>query len=180
MNRDLSEAAPAGHSGWLNKLRALPASIGQRWPRRLTLRRPRLSRLRLAVLGVIAVLFVLWAAAAISSISVYSTQLVVVEGNAIGIPPTDDDGFMDFGDVPFGGYLERSIQFQNNGRIPTAVMILEWGGVRDLVGLSDAFFTLDPGDEKVVTFQARPPASAEAKEYTGKVIVVRVPWWTPW
>ncbi len=59
-------------------------------------------------------------------------------------------------------------------------MILEWGGVRDLVGLSDAFFTLDPGEEKVVTFEARPPASAEAKAYTGKVIVVRVPWWTPW
>ncbi len=163
MNRDLAQAAPAGRSGWLSRLR---------------LRRPRMTRLRWAVVGVIAVLFVLWVAVAVSSISVYSTQMVVVDGNAIGIPPPDE--FLDFGDVPYGGYLERSILFQNNGRIPTAVMILEWGGVRDLVGLSDAFFTLDPGDEKVVTFKARPPASAEAKEYTGKVIVVRVPWWTPW
>ncbi len=129
-------------------------------------------------MGVIAVLFVLWVAVAVSSISVYSTQMVVVDGSAIGIPPPDEN--LDFGDVPYGGYLERSILFENNGRIPTAVMILEWGGVRDLVGLSDAFFTLDPGEEKVVTFEARPPASAEAKAYTGKVIVVRVPWWTPW
>ena len=178
MNRDLSQEAPADRSGWLNKLGALPASIGRRLPRRLTLRRPRLTRLRLAILGVIGVLFVIWAAVAISSTSIYSTQLVVVDGNAIGIPPPDNS--LDFGDVPPGGYLERSMQFENNGSIPTAVMILEWGGVRDLVGLSDAFFTLDPGDEKVVTFEARPPASAEAKKYTGKVVVVRVPWWLPW
>ena len=146
------------------------------WPR-LRLGRPRVTRLRLAVLSVAALMLLLWAAIAVRSTSIYSTQVLVVDSEAIGIPPPDER--LDFGDIPRGGSVERSIQFQNNGRIPTGVVILEWGSIRDLMSVSDAFFSLDPGDEKRVTFETASPASGEAKKYSGKVIVMRAPWWWP-
>ncbi len=179
MAKDISQGAPSG-TPRSRKLPDLWGSLARRWPRRLRLGRPRLTRLRLAVLAVVVVLLVLWAAVAVSSTSTYSAQVVVVEGGAVGIPPPND---LDFGDLPVGAAAERKIAFENNGRIPTAVVILEWGGIRDLMGISDAFFVLDPGDEKEVTFTVDPPPSAlsgEAKKYTGRVIVLRVPWWTPW
>ncbi len=152
-------------------------SLTQRRARRLRLGRPRITRLRLAVLGTVVVLLVVWAAVAVSSTSTYSAQVLVVADRAIGIPPPNG---LDFGDVPLGDSAEKRIAFENNGRVPTGVMILEWGSIRDLLKMDDAFFILDPGDEKEVTFAVRPPASAEAKRYSGRVIVVRVPWWWPW
>ena len=182
MARDIAEGAPTGPPmGRAERPRNLWRSLAQRWPRRLRLGRPRLTRLRLAVLGVAMVLVVLWAAVAVTSTSIYSAKVLVVPPEtAIGLPPLSE---LDFGDLPVGTASEKKIAFENNGRIPTAVMILEWGGIRDLMGISDAFFVLDPGDEKEITFRVQPPPSAvsgEAKEYSGRVIVVRVPWWTPW
>lgn len=177
MARDISEDVPTGPPGRAETLRDMWRSLARRWPRRLRLRRPRMTRLRWAVLGLVALLLVLWGAVAVASTSIYSARVLVVEGGAVGIPPPNG---LDFGDLPRGGSLERSILFENNGRIPTGVMIVEWGGIGGLLGISDAFFTLDPGDEKQVTFEASPPRSAEAKKYSGRVIVVRVPWWTPW
>ncbi len=181
MASDMSEGAPVGPPlGRAGRLRDLWRSLAQHWPQRLRLGRPRITRLRLAVLGVIVVLLVLWGAVAVTSTSTYSAQVVVIEGTALGIPPPEA---LDFGDLPVGSAAEKTIAFENNGRVPTAVMIIEWGGIRDLMGISDAFFTLDPGDEKEVTFTVDPPPSAlsgEAKKDTGRVIVVRVPWWTPW
>lgn len=180
MARDISEGLPTDPPRRAGRLRDLWGSLAQRWPRRLRLGRPRLTRLRLAVLGVVVVLLVLWGAVAVASTSIYSAQVLVVEGGGIGIPPPEQ---LDFGDLPVGASSEKKIFFENNGRVPTAVVILEWGGIRDLMGISDAFFVLDPGEEKEVTFRVEPPPSAlsgEEKAYSGKVIVVRIPWWTPW
>ena len=180
MARDVSEGLPTGPPGRARRLRDFWGSLAERWPRRLRLRRPRLTRLRLAVLGVVVVLVVLWGAVAVASTSIYSAQVVVVEGGAVGIPPPND---LDFGDLPPRAVAEKKIAFENNGRVPTGVLIIEWGGIGDLMAISDAFFTLDPGDEKEVTFTVDPPPSAlsgEAKKYSGRVIVVQVPWWTPW
>jgi hypothetical protein len=184
MARDVSEEGlPTGPPGRDRRLRDLWGALARRWPRRLRLSRPRITRLRLAVLGVIVVLVVLWGAVAVASTSIYSAQVLVVDSGGIGIPPPTET--LDFGDVPPDATVNRVIQFENNGRVPTGVMILEWGGIGDLMGISDAFFTLDPGDEKEVTFDVTPPRSAlaqgdEEKEYSGRVIVLRVPWWTPW
>jgi hypothetical protein len=164
-NVDTLEAAPAG---WA------------RWPRRLRITRPRLTRLRLAVIGTVIVLLILWAAVAASATSIYSAQVVVVEGGALGIPPPRG---LDFGDLPPQSASEKKISFENNGNISTGVMVLEWGGIRDLMSVSDAFFTLDSGEQKDVTFRVEPPPTAvsgEDQKYTGKVVVVRVPVWWPW
>ena len=182
MARDIAEGAPTGPPmGRAERPRNLWGSLAQRWPRRLRLGRPRLTRVRLAVLSVAVVLVALWAAVAVTSTSIYTATVVVVPvGEASGLPPPSQ---MDFGELPTGIASEKKIVFENNGRVPTAVMILEWGGIRDLMGISDAFFVLDPGDEREITFRVEPPPSAvsgEAKEYSGRVIVVRVPWWTPW
>jgi len=136
-------------------------------------RLPKITVRRLIVAGVLLGV-VAWLFAVVSSVTVYSTQLVVVDGNAIGIPPPTAS--LDFGDVPRGGQLERSIRFENSGIMPTAVLVIEWGGARDFTRVSDASFSLGPGEEKTVTFDARPPASAPAKAYKGKVIVLRIPW----
>ncbi len=177
MAKDTAEGAPAGLAGWLDGLRRLKrGSLTPPWPR-LRLGRPRITRLRLAVLGVAAALLLLWGAVAVRSTSTYSAQVLVAKGTAIGIPPPND---LDFGDVPRGTPTEKQITFENSGRVPTGVVILEWGSIRDLLKIGDAFFILDPGDEKKVSFKVAPPASAEAKKYSGRVIVVRVPWWWPW
>ena len=174
MANDMSTDSPAGRG---RLFRGLWGSIAQRWPRRLRLGRPRLTRLRLAVLGVVLVLLFLWGAVAVSSTSIYSAQVVVVESGSIGIPPPND---LDFGDLPSGAAAEKKIAFENNGRVPTGVVILESGGIRDLLQVGDAFFTLDPGDDREITFTLEPPPSASQKKYSGKVIVIRAPWWTPW
>ena len=177
MARDMSTEIPPRRA---QRLRDLWGSLAQRIPRRLRLGRPRVTRLRLAVLGVVVVLVILWGAVAVSSTSIYSAQVLVVEGGGVGIPPPEQ---LDFGDLPVGAASEKRIFFKNNGRVPTAVVILEWGGIRDLMGISDAFFVIDPGDEREITFRVEPPPSAlsgEEKAYSGKVIVVRIPWWTPW
>jgi hypothetical protein len=153
-------------------------AVVNRWPWRLTVQRPRLSRWRLAALAGVGILLAMWAAIVVSSITIYSAQVLVTDGAAIGIPPPDER--LDFGDVPRADRVERGITFTNHGRIPTAVMILEWGGIRDLLHVSDAFFTLDPGEERKIRFHVQPPASAETTKYSGKVIVVRAPWWWPW
>lgn len=178
MAKDMSTDSAAGHG----RIRDLWGAIAQRWPRRLRLRRPRVTRLRLAVLAVVAVLLLLWGAVAVASTSIYSAQVLVVEGGSVGIPPPND---LDFGDLPVAGGSQKKIVFENNGRVPTGVMILEWGGIRDLMKISDAFFTLDPGDEREITFTVEPPPSslpegAAEKGYSGKVVVIRAPWWWPW
>ena len=178
MARDMSTDRPAGRG---RLIRNLWGSIAQRWPRRLRLHRPRLTRLRLAVLAGVAVLVFLWGAAAVASTTTYSAQIVVVGvDQPVGLAPPV--GQLDFGDLPPGIASEKSIMFENSGRVPTAVMILEWGGIRDLLQVGDAFFTLDPGGKKEVVFKVEPPPSAvsgEAKEYSGRVIVIRAPWWWP-
>ncbi len=163
-------------AGLMRRLRELWDSLAQRWPRRLRPGKPRLTRLRLAVLSIVVLLLVLWGAVAVSSTSIYSAQVVVLDSPAIGVPPPEG---LDFGDIPRGNSAERKITFENNGRIPTAAVIVEWGGIRGLLKISDAFFTLDPGDKKEVAFRAEAPAGGEAKKYSGKVIVLRVPWWWP-
>lgn len=182
MAKDHPKNTSAVGAGWDQGLRGLWGSLwgglGQRWPRRLSLRRPRMTRWRLAVLGGIAALVLLWSAVAAASTSIYTARVQVVDGGAVGIPPPIQN--LDFGDVPRGASVERTILFENQGRIPTAVLLFEWGGPRDFMGIGDAFFLLDPGEEKKVRFEVSPPFSAESKTYSGRVIVLRVPWWWPW
>lgn len=141
------------------------------------LRVPRLRRWQMAALAVVAVLLLLWFGVSIASSRMYSAQMYVVEGGSIGIPPPIE---LDFGDLPRGMAIDRKITLKNNGFVPMRVTIVEWGNIRDFVDVSDAFFTLRPGEERTVTFTATSWLSAEAKKYSGKVLVAQVPWPFPW
>ncbi len=142
----------------------------------LRARLPRLTRARVVVAGVVILILLLWGAVIASSTSMYSAQVLVPEGGSIGIPPPRG---LDFGDVPRGASAEKRIQLENQGRLDTYVVVFTWGGIRDLLGVSDAFFNMKPGDERTLTFEASIPISAPQKKYTGRVFVVRLPWWWP-
>jgi hypothetical protein len=107
----------------------------------------------------------------------YSATVLVAEQGGIGIPPPNEE--LDFGDVSPGLNMSRHMVLKNEGNLDSYVVIISWGSIRDFMGISDAFFHLEPGNEKTVEFKVRPPAGAEAKRYSGRVLVVRVPWWWP-
>ncbi len=158
---------------WTDGVRSLAGRLplpGLRWPR--------LRRWQLIALGVLTLLFAMWAAVSISFSSTHSAQMYVVDGRAIGIPPPTEE--LDFGDVPLGVGMERKLTLENNSPIPTRVSIFVVGGIRDFIEIEDAFFTLGPGDKRTIVLEARSLVGAEAKKYTGRVVVVETPWPYPW
>ncbi len=139
-------------------------------------RLPRVTRMRVAVAGTVILILLVWGAVIARSTSIYSAQVLVPEGGAIGIPPPTG---LDFGDVPRGASAEKRIQLTNEGRLNTYVVVFTWGSIGDLLNVSDAFFNMKPGEKRTLTFEASIPISAPQKKYTGRVFVVRLPWWWP-
>jgi hypothetical protein len=112
------------------------------------------------------------------SATTYSaTVLVTTEENVIGISPYTDR--LDFGDLPQGGSATVPLTLENNSRVPTRFFIIATGDVRQFVRMSDAFFVLDPGESKEVTFTAAIPGTTEPKRYSGNVRIFKTPW-PPW
>jgi hypothetical protein len=168
-------ATPAG--GARARLRALwerlPAALRRR------LRLFRVTRWRLAVLGAVLLVVLAWGAVAVSSTTMYSTTVLFEEQEGgIGIPPPFES--LDFGDVPRGMSMHRDVILENNGKLDSYVLIFSWGGIRDFLSIDDAFFNIAPGEEHNVDFSVRAPANAPAERKSGRVFVVRVPWWWPW
>lgn len=166
--------APSGGTGdalsWRRRLRS--------WRPRLALHWPRLARWQLVALGVLVTLLVVWSGTTLGFTKTYSAQVFVVDTGAIGIPPPLES--LDFGDVPRGAAVERKIALENNSPIPLRVFVFAWGDIRDLISIDDAFFRLGAGDEHTIVLEARAPASAEAKKYDGRVVVLQTPWPVPW
>ncbi len=176
MVREISEqpeTIETSRRRWTERLRSLAG--------RLPLPRPRLPTLRrwqLIALAALGLLFLVWASVSFSFSSTHSAQMYVVDDRAIGIPPPSEE--LDFGDVPLGVGMERKLTLENNSPIPTRVTIFVVGGIRDFIEIEDAFFTLGPGDKRTITLEARSLVGAEAKKYTGRVVVVETPWPYPW
>lgn len=148
------------------------------WRPRLAIPWPRLARWQLITLAVLVALLVVWSGTTLGFSKTYSAQLFVVDTGAIGIPPPVES--LDFGDLPRGTAVEREITLENNSPIPLRVFVVAWGDIRDLISIDDAFFRLGAGDEHTILLEARAPASAEAKKYGGRVVVVQTPWPFPW
>ena len=175
MAREVSKGAPA--AGGERRLRGLWEPLARRWPRRLRLRRPRLTRARLAILGVVALLFVLWSAITVLSTTTYSTTVLFTQGGGIGLPPPLDN--LDFGDVPRGMEMHRNVNLENNGKLDAFVVVIPWGGIRDFFHIDDAFFNLSPGEKHTIDFSVVAPANADLDRESGRVFIVRLPWWSP-
>jgi len=157
-------------------------SVGDRLPgwlrRRLSALRPR--SLRHWAAYVVLVLVALFLVFECGSTTTYSATVQVMprtDENVIGISPYTDR--LDFGDLPQGGSATLSVTLENGGPVPTRMVIVATGDIRQFIKMSDAFFLLQPGDEATVEFTAVVPGTAEPKRYSGKVYVIRTPW-PPW
>jgi len=151
------------------------------WRPRLTmprLRWPALARWQLIALAVVVALLVVWSGATIGFTRTYPAQVFVMDTGTIGIPPPLET--LDFGDAPRGTGIERKITLENNSPIPLRVFVFAYGDIRDFIEIDDAFFKLGPRDSHTIVVEARPLASAEAKKYEGRVVVVQTPWPFPW
>jgi len=164
------DEAPAPETAPGGRLRAAVERIPTPISRRLT-------RWRLLVGGAAFLAVLLWLAVAASAITTYSSTVLFTEGGGIGIPPPFEN--LDFGDVPRGMPMHRDVILENNGKLDTYIMVFTWGGIRDFLSVDDAFFNLSPGEQRNVDFAVGAPANANLKRYSGRVFVVRLPWWWP-
>jgi len=166
------------HQGIASRLRRRLAALGQRLPAPVRRRLPRFTRWRLAALAGIILLMLLWSGAAASSTSIYSATVLVTE-TTHGI--ADPNALFDFGDLPPTAAIDHKLTLKNDGRMNTYIMIMTFGGIRDFLDLEDAFFNLEPGEEREILVKLTVPSTAEpGKRYSGRVVVTRLPWGLPW
>ena len=123
----------------------------------------------LGVLLVLAVSFLFQA------LTIYDSQVIAKEaGEAIGIAPFTDR--IDFGDIPQGSAVGKTLVLENRGAVPNQVNIFVIGGIGDLVKVEPGSLTLEVGETREVNFQLTMPASATPeKKYSGKVLILRLP-----
>ncbi len=143
-------------------------------------RSPALARpqvVRRAVLRILAVVVVLWGVMTALSSSTYSTTVLFTDVGGVGIPPPSRN--LDFGDVAAGLELHRTVMLENDGKVDTFVVVFSWGGIRDFLSIDDAFFNLSPGEQHNIDFSVVAPANASPDRHSGRVFVVRIPWWSP-
>ena len=134
-----------------------------------------LPRRRYLVLAALGMLLFLVGVFFYQSTTIYSSQVIVKPaGDPIGINPFDDR--VDFGDVPQGSAVSKTLVFNNEGTVPNQVRIFIIGGVGQFVKVAEKTFTLQPGEEKEVRFELiMPPSATPEEKFTGRVIVVRLP-----
>lgn len=175
MAQELSEESPdvgeqelpSVAAGFLSWLRRLLLGLQPRTRRRWAL---------YALLFVLA-LFVLFEWRATTT---YSSQVIVIQRTdvlIVGINPTTER--MDFGDLTQGSSQVRPLVLENSGVLPWRVSIIVMGEIGQFIQISDAFFTLDRGETKNVDFTLILPPNAAPGKYSGRVLVLRVPW-SPW
>ena len=135
------------------------------------------SRWRLVLLVGILLLMLLWSGVAATSTSIYSAHLEVTETTNVIAPP---GALFDFGGLPPTAGITHKLTLKNDGKLNTYVTITVFGGIRDFLDVSDAFFNLKPGQERQIEFELTVPSTAQPdKQYSGRVIVTRLPWWAP-
>ncbi len=175
MTQELSPEAPEANA---QQRPALAPGFLAWLRRRFVALRPRTTKhWALYSLLLVLALFVLfeW-----RSTTIYSAQVVVVPRTdelVVGINPTTER--LDFGDLSQNSSQTRTVRLENGSGLPVRVTIIITGDIGPLIKLSDAFFTLDGGETRDVEFTLVVPPNAEPKKYSGRVMIVRMPW-PPW
>lgn len=143
----------------------------------LSLERPKDSKLysvvkkALIAIGIFIGLFII---VQFINASKYSMVVNVKSGeNAMGINPLGDK--LDFGDLSRNNGMTRYITLASGGSMPTYVSVWKFGEISDLVKIDSSSFTLKPGEEKKVSFEINIPASAQFRQYSGWVVIFRLP-----
>ena len=109
------------------------------------------------------------------ALTIYDTQVIVkAAGDPIGMAPFTDR--IDFGDVPQGEGVGKTLIMENEGAVPNQVVVFVIGNIGDLVTVNPESVSLEPGEKVEVDFDLSMPVSATPeKKYTGKVFVLRLP-----
>ena len=136
----------------------------------------RLSRWQLLLGGAAFLAVLLWLAVAASSITTYSSTVLFTEGGAL---ESHRPSRTLTSTRPRGMPMHRDVILENNGKLDSYVMVFTLGGIRDFLSVDDAFFNLSPGEQRNVDFAVQAPANANLKRYSGRVFVLRLPWWWP-
>lgn len=95
------------------------------------------------------------------------------EDSATGVNPTGEK--LDYGDIPKGSSMIRSITVENGGNMDVYIGIIKYGGIAELIDEEDNGFVLAGGEKKNVEFLLDVPISASEKEYKGKVLIFKLP-----
>ena len=126
----------------------------------------------LIALGVLLLLLVTFL---FQALTIYDAQVIAKEkGAAIGIAPFTDR--IDFGDIPQGQTVGKTLIMENEGAVPNQINIFVIGNIGDLVDVEPSSVSLEPGETAEVDLELTMPASATPeKKYTGKVFILRLP-----
>ncbi len=126
----------------------------------------------LFVLGVVVVLVSVFLAGALT---VYSSQVVAKPEDApIGFNPLEDR--IDFGDIPLGAGVGKTVVLENRGQSPTSVRVFVLGSIGELVEVEPSSFILEAADMQEVELSLIMPVSATVeKKYTGRIVILRLP-----
>jgi hypothetical protein len=133
------------------------------------IRKTYIGLIALGVVLVLAVTFFFQAA------TIYSSQVIAKPaGEPIGIAPFTDR--IDFGDVPQGERVGKTLIMENEGAVPNKINVFIIGNIGDLVDIQPDSLSLQPGETAEIDFNLTMPASAQPeKKYTGRIIILRLP-----
>ena len=108
--------------------------------------------------------------------NMYTVKAVAVEaGNPVSTDQVTDR--LDFGDVPQGEQVTRTVVLENNGDNSHSIRIWLIGSISKLLDIEPGTsFELEAGTRQDVDFIfAMPDSAPEEKKYTGRVIIVELP-----
>lgn len=108
--------------------------------------------------------------------TMYSTQVVVIEaGGSIGVAPFTDR--VDFGDVPQGDSISKTIILENNGDNNNTIKVYILGSISQLIEPTPGYsFEINAGQTKNLVLSLSMPASAPVgKKFTGRIIILKLP-----
>ena len=130
---------------------------------------------RYIALIALGVVLILAATFLIQAMTIYDSQVIAKEaGSAIGVAPFTDR--IDFGDIPQGSTIGKTLVLENAGTVPNQITIFVIGGIADLVKVEPSSLSLEAGEAGEVEFQlSMPPSVTPEKKFTGKIIVLRLP-----
>lgn len=102
-----------------------------------------------------------------------ATVQVKGENSATGVNPTSEK--LDYGDIPKGGSVVRSITVSNGGNMDAYIKIFKYGEIAELIETEESNIILKSGEEKNIEFVLNVPISANERDYNGKVLIFKLP-----
>ncbi|MBN1368057.1 MAG: hypothetical protein JW967_09035 [Dehalococcoidales bacterium] len=106
----------------------------------------------------------------------YAAQVVVTEkGSQIGIAPFTDR--IDFGDIPQGTGISKTVTLENMGANNNHIRIYRWGGIWSFVKIDPGTsFVLEGGETQDIKMSITIPETATVGDkFTGRIFILQLP-----